>query len=314
MTLQSKSAGLPIYPEYCHGLSKTIGCWCPVLASQVHELKEVEGFKGWCFGHSIRIRIPWNSADFIGQSIYFHLNHPIKWVRLTGVIVAVDHYAPRVVFTLDDSSGLNIEVICKAPPLWSPYLDPTNITADASKDYYVSPDGPKLNGIDVGSVVKVKGGLSMWNNAMQIVLKSIVRIDTNEEAKCWNDVSRFKRDVLQLPWVVDPNDEEQCRLEAVKDVKEKKRTKDERRRMRTDRTGGEVLEKPDRVKKRDRSAKREDISGNKEGKKTREYKEQVTEKDQVKRQQSGLGTVNRANYPSAAARLRAAGKYDALGI
>ena len=53
---------------------------------------------------------------WIAERVLFHYgNHPVKWVRVTGVIVAVDEYAGRNVYTVDDSSGMCIECVCVTP-------------------------------------------------------------------------------------------------------------------------------------------------------------------------------------------------------
>ncbi len=51
-----------------------------------------------------------------GNKLYHALNHPIKWVRLTGVIVAIDDYPGRKIYTLDDSSGMCIECAAIVAP------------------------------------------------------------------------------------------------------------------------------------------------------------------------------------------------------
>jgi hypothetical protein len=50
----------------------------------------------------------------LGKPLFHHTNHPIKWVRLTGVIVAADERAGKCIYTLDDSSGVVIECVAVA--------------------------------------------------------------------------------------------------------------------------------------------------------------------------------------------------------
>lgn len=40
------SANLAVYPRYCHTLSPTLGKWCPLRASDVVRLGEIDGFQG----------------------------------------------------------------------------------------------------------------------------------------------------------------------------------------------------------------------------------------------------------------------------
>jgi hypothetical protein len=248
----------------------------------------------------------------------------IKYVRLTGVIVAADEFPGRMVYTLDDSSGVNIEVTCAAPPK----LPETEggiagaVTATNSKikpvsghaivtplvaetRALISPDGPDLTNIDVGSVVKVKGGIGVFREQKQIRLKIITVLgDTNAEIKCWNDMMRFRRDVLSKPWVLTAEEEEKCRLEVDREARwkleeEAKRKKDELRRH--------LKQKAKELREEKRKSK--------DGEENLNDGDEVVKKRKVKEEQSkGLDPMNRANYPSKAARRRAVGKYDALGI
>jgi hypothetical protein len=260
---------------------------------------------------------------FIGQDVYFYKNHMIKYVRLTGVIVAVDEFPGRMVYTLDDSSGVNIEVTCAAPPKSSsdeggngdapdaasntkPVSDPSPVDPGTAKPQeLISPDGPNLTNIDIGSVVKVKGGIGIFREQKQIRLKVITVLgDTNAEVKCWNDVVKFKRDVLSMPWVVTAEEEDKCRLEVDREARwkieeEAKRKKDALRRH---------------LKQKARELREEQRKGKEGEGNSRDGDEGVKKRKVRDKQGEGLDPVNRANYPSKAARRRAAGKYDALGI
>lgn len=125
----------------------------------------------------------------VGQNTYFHHNHPLRWVRLVGVIVALDVYPNRVVMTLDDSSGLTIDIFCRKGTDNAPV---TNTTVDShgtirsnrelkrSEDehIYTTNEGYKVNltDIDIGSVVKVKGGISEFRGEKQITLERICAV------------------------------------------------------------------------------------------------------------------------------------------
>lgn len=121
-----------------------------------------------------------------GQNLYFYKNHPIQWVRLVGVIVALDVFPNRITMTLDDSSGVSIEVFCKKDtcPVKS-MIDTTvdsygSITLNqalAKKDdeYLVTTSEGKVNleMFDIGSVVKIKGGISEFRGEKQLTLQRI---------------------------------------------------------------------------------------------------------------------------------------------
>jgi hypothetical protein len=61
-------------------------------------------------------------------------------------------------------------------------------------------DGSEL---DIGSVVKAKCTLRRWRNEMQLQIERVSLIrDTNEEVKGWAETSRYRAEVLGMPWVL----------------------------------------------------------------------------------------------------------------
>lgn len=260
----------------------------------------------------------------IGQDVYFYKNHMIKYVRLTGVIVAVDEFPGRMIYTLDDSSGINIEVTCAAPRRpengggHTGALDAMNANTKPASgpvpvqpvivepQEIISPDGPNLTNIDVGSVVKVKGGIGIFREQKQIRLKVITVLgDTNAEVKCWKDMMKFKMEVLSKPWVVTAEEEEKCRLEVDREARW--RIEEEAKRKK-DALWRHLKQRARELRDETREAKTGE-GNSKDG--DEGAKERTVMKD---KQNKGLDPANRVNYPSKAAKRRAAGKYDALGI
>ncbi|EPE27048.1 Nucleic acid-binding protein [Glarea lozoyensis ATCC 20868] len=201
-----------IYPEYCHELSPSIKRWCPLRAIDVHDLAEWGMFSN-------------------GRRLYHHGNHPIKWVRLTGLIVAVDEFAKKRVYTLDDSSGTCIECICPAPPtaaeeaIAAATTNTVVITKKSNETKAVVNDGPSVTNpnipwddLDVGTVVKIKGGINTFRDQKQVeIIKVEVLKSTDQEVRCWNEVLEFRKDVLRVPWILTPEQEEKCRRRAMKE-------------------------------------------------------------------------------------------------
>ena len=122
--------------------------------------------------------------QLLGQNLYFHLNHPIKWIRLVGVIVALDVYPTRWIALLDDSSGATIEITCGRPTP-TPTAQNTNTRTQAEDSTLLSgPDACSkgitatgrdidLSGVDVGTVVKVRGGVGSFREMKQMQLERI---------------------------------------------------------------------------------------------------------------------------------------------
>ncbi|KAJ5050545.1 uncharacterized protein L3040_002422 [Drepanopeziza brunnea f. sp. 'multigermtubi'] len=296
-----KSIPENIYPDYCHSLSPTIGKWCPLQATDVHRLRDVGMFSD-------------------GRVLYHLGNHPVKWVRITGVVVAMDQYPGKRVYVVDDSSGMNIECAAAAPvsspineaPAVPKHLDqiaslmaakPSNAppkkpermkeTQGEEKNTSPSVQTPMVpwDEIDVGMVVKVKGRVnSRWDIIQIEVVKVEVMRCTDQEVRCWNEIMAFKRDVSDRPWVVSKEQEEKCRR-----LKE--------RELRGSKNGGR------RAESREQRKKRKD-----DEKKAAERREERKESVKRKRDDERTRKRTKAGYPSTAVMKVAAGHHAAVGI
>ncbi|KAL8788099.1 MAG: hypothetical protein Q9213_001857 [Squamulea squamosa] len=147
--------------------------------------------------------------------------------------------------TLDDSSGLTIEVICKKNISTS--TAPLDTTVDshgsiklnklpAQKDdehVCITSQGKiDLKVFEVGSVVKIKGGLSEYRGEKQVKLERISLIHTtNEEATAWAENATFHKNILYKPWVVSENHQRRAKRKA-EGVEQEREVKKRRRRRR----------------------------------------------------------------------------------
>lgn len=103
-----------------------------------------------------------------------------------GVIVALDVFPTRWIMILDDSSGATIEITCGRRGLASGVAD-GRVAAGGTEGLgrtLALPEAPTkgvtatgrdidLGGVDVGSVVKVKGGVGSWREEKQVLLERI---------------------------------------------------------------------------------------------------------------------------------------------
>lgn len=244
----------------------------------------------------------------IGQNIYHCLNHPIQWIKITGIIVAVDEFYNRICYTVDDSSGSTIECVCLSPPKsdalpkdstnsysGGKFWNDTRAKRDIKKntetpidqraiDDMISPDGPKLRGIDVGSVVKIKGIISVFRDVRQIAMKIIHTIpDTAAEVVEWQARNAFYKDVLGKPWLVSEEQEKKC----LKDAEREKWREEEKRkrRIRKDETEEErkVRKKRERREKREQEAKQAKELEEEKKKDERRRREQWERDERAKR-------------------------------
>ncbi|PNY23329.1 Protein stn1 [Tolypocladium capitatum] len=96
----------------------------------------------------------------------------------------------RRVYIVDDSSGACIEALVSIPTIL--YQE-----------------------IDLGSVVDVKGALSTFRDEKQIKIEKIANLkSTTQELALWEKRAKFRRDVLDKPWVLRNRDIRRCRREA----------------------------------------------------------------------------------------------------
>ena len=141
--------------------------------------------------------------------------------------------------TLDDGSGSTIVVkITRLPPNIAESAEcPSNTNVDNVNmrmevgSFDVIVDGQVL---DIGSVVKVKCTIDEWKGTKQLELKRIrIVFSTDEEIRTWEELARWKRDIIGAPWVLESetlrNLEQEDRNERKKRW-ENDRVKEEKRR------------------------------------------------------------------------------------
>jgi hypothetical protein len=143
----------------------------------------------------------------LGQHIYFYLNHPIRFVRIVGVVVAIDDINVKyTVLTLDDGSGATVELkiirhvsgdLKLENALSNTYVDNVNVISE-SGTFEVMIDQQK---IDIGTIIKAKGTISEFRAIKQLEMKRAwVVSTTNGEAHAWVEAATFKQQVLSVPW------------------------------------------------------------------------------------------------------------------
>ncbi|KAH7312373.1 hypothetical protein B0I35DRAFT_411104 [Stachybotrys elegans] len=200
----SKQISVELYPRYCFHLAPTFNTWCLLTVKEIHDLHQ--------------------PAEFEGERFFFFGRLPVKWVRIVGVVVAVDDFAGMRVFTVDDSSGACIEA-AKAIPSNASIA---NAIADSTKVATELPKPSHAQGEpDVGSVVDVKGQLMTFRENTQIKVEKMVCLQTTaQELALWNKRTKFRREVLEQPWELRGRDIRRCRKEAERaDYEEEKKKK-----------------------------------------------------------------------------------------
>lgn len=216
---------LVYYPAYCFHLSPTINKWCPLRAIDIHGLECRSGFEGVC-------PYMWSppthglAYQFKADDVFFSLNHPIRWVRIVGVVVAIDEFYSNRVYTVDDSTGECIECSTKIPK-------PTDSNRSNGLDHETTAEAPApdpYSDIDVGMVVEVKGSVRIFRDQKQIKIQKLQRVrSTNQEVQFWNKIREFRREVLSRPWVLERKEVRRCKKQHMADVDAEEHKKQKRK-------------------------------------------------------------------------------------
>ncbi|KAL7267364.1 hypothetical protein RUND412_010053 [Rhizina undulata] len=156
-----------IYPQFLFPLSPTYNVWAKLTAADIHgKLEQREGFGG--------------------QNVWFWDNHPIRWVRVVGVVIKFEDYEKRVLITVDDGSGHLLKLIS-----WKTVLP----------DFRRAP--ADLTGVTPNSVIKAMGTIDKYQDMKQLKLIAVTVLkSTNEEEAARKSMTEFKKNILLKPWIV----------------------------------------------------------------------------------------------------------------
>lgn len=139
----------------------------------------------------------------IGQNVYFHLNHPIQFIYLVGVIVGIEDKAGKItIIDLDDGSGACIELkLSRTPKHEAGTTTAENVFVRSDLAQYTVLAGQER--IGTGTVIKAKGTITSFRDQRQLDLKRVFVVkDTNDEAAFWAAATQYKAAVLSRPWIL----------------------------------------------------------------------------------------------------------------
>ncbi|XP_014557171.1 hypothetical protein COCVIDRAFT_37283 [Bipolaris victoriae FI3] len=198
-----------LYPAYCFGASPTFNTWVKLTVADVHALR--------------------SEKDFEGQRIYFYHNHPIRYVRIVGVVVAIDDINLKyTVLTIDDGSGAIIELkIVREIPAEKNPVDTSSPTEIENVEvvsrlgvFDVTVDKQPL---DIGSVLKAKCTISEFRGIKQLELKRVSLVTTtDEEARAWAETAAFKQNVLAKPWHISSTEHKKIKHDIKTEKKQQR--------------------------------------------------------------------------------------------
>lgn len=130
--------------------------------------------------------------------VHFYGNLPVRWVRIVGVIVGIDDFPEKRVYTIDDSSGLNVQCVL---PLDARQESTSKVLAPGP----LIP--PEYSELDVGHVVDLRGPIVPYRRQRAINIRRMKRVPTTQhELLLWERRLKFKTEVIDVPWAL--SDEE----------------------------------------------------------------------------------------------------------
>ncbi len=229
---------LRFYPAYCYPASSTYFIWVKLTCYDIH--------------HHLKTRAENHQhQSSTGNPLYFYLNHPIQFVQLTGIVVAVEDFHPHIfLFTLDDSSGSTIDVVGRKPKpqLQDDTIAPlTNTDTSAKVTAQTKPEDdlssllPLLTTLTIGSTVLAKGTLSRFRSSLQLNLLRLTPITPIQELRLISSRTTFLLSTLGKPWSLSPStqskllnkatgerDEENDRAVRARKVRESRERREKR--------------------------------------------------------------------------------------
>ncbi|KAK4545977.1 hypothetical protein LTR36_002541 [Oleoguttula mirabilis] len=207
-----------IYPRRYFEASPTWFAWNKLTAADIHALRTERGFEG--------------------QKIYFHLNHPIQFVTVVGLLVEIEGIADGkyTLLTLDDGSGecMVVKVRRRVLAKGDEAEYPSNTEVD-NVDVHVNLALPAVfldnKPVGLGDVIKAKGTIDSFRGVRQLDLKRMFTVkDTNAEAQAWSQTAQWKRETLSQPWILTQSErdtvDENIRQEEKKDRERARRKKE----------------------------------------------------------------------------------------
>lgn len=242
------ASNLIYYSAYTHSASPTYFKWVNLTACEIHRsLTHRPGYT-----HS------WLTAgrgfDRDQPQLLFYLNHPIQFVQVVGIVVNTEEWYERFwLFTIDDSSGHTIDVVCRKPD--TKKKDETrSFGSEDTEEKQIHEDILKLSrqvqsNVQLGAVLQVKGTITVFqrnktvdvvrsdlydNNGTdfqkktdavrQISLQRLTLIhDTNAEMTLIAARTKFFTEVLSKPWQLSKKEQEKLYRKASGEADRKRK-------------------------------------------------------------------------------------------
>ena len=229
---------LTYYPIYMHKAHPLYEVWVKLSAKLVEDLVVPHG---WEASHPA-IDVPGAAphSTLPKFALFHYLNHPLPYIQVCGIVVEITERKDLgfVVLKLDDSSGCLITAMIKR---WidvsttkhedrscnsTKVIDMLEVKPTESISHgcgWLSNEKLDLWSIRIGSVLRIRGRLSLWKLGRQILVEKYdVFKSTAREIDYWKEMSRDFKNVLIEPWYLS----EQSMLELTGKFERDKRARE----------------------------------------------------------------------------------------
>ncbi|KAK5947314.1 hypothetical protein PMZ80_001464 [Knufia obscura] len=182
-TTTTPSTNLTFYPVYTHTASPTSFTWVKLTAYHIHHTltHQPNYLHSWLTDRSSSNNIHARDAP----QLLFYKNHPIQFVQVIGVVVSIEEYFEKFwLFTVDDSSGVTVDVVCRKPDKNTNNTNNKQVghklraqgsgNKDEDKDEneeeteIIRLSSQVATEVHIGAVVQVKGVITLFHRRRQV--------------------------------------------------------------------------------------------------------------------------------------------------
>ena len=201
------------YPAYTYPASPTYFIWVKLACHDVHHHLTTQPDRK-------------HHQSSTGNPLYFYLNHPIQFVQVTGIVVAIEDFHPHIfLFTLDDSSGSTIDVVWRKPkPLQNDTTAPAATATATAKVTQPKDKGsdqnepsllPLLTTLSISSTILAKGTLSPFRGTLQLNLLRLTPLTPVQEVRLISSRTAFLLSTLLKPWSLSQSSQQRLLKKAT---------------------------------------------------------------------------------------------------
>ena len=224
---------LTFYPAYAFKASPTWWKWVKLSCHDVHTaLQPHEKYAHVTVPHGTTTNGPTSThGRRDAPLLLFYLNHPIQFVQVIGVVVAYEEYFGKFwLFTVDDSSGANIDVTCpkavqetaqttlQARVPSKPTIQQQHNDEDITAEQLLH---TTLSTLTIGTVVQAKGTLTTFRSTRQLTLLRLTIVpSTTHEMALISSRTEFYSSTLSSPWILSRAEVKKLRAGADDDKDE----------------------------------------------------------------------------------------------